>query len=243
MNPSIWSERTAVCITGELRTFLEPQVQYGFKHHFHYPSYDYFLSSDTYVPPDDFRLEIFIRNQTVITEKPIQNLNCSYGRSYFTLARRLLSCQKMIQHEEMEYFIEYMFFIHARTDVFFVDFISHPNNHVTSHNIALNENFLSMSTKENSHLLMEKPMLLFKTCTTRPRSYACRNESCPFLALTTYYARRHRVKWSTLDYNICDIRPERYSGVGLLLVNVSNATLQRERDERWRLKCPYFWES
>ena len=243
-------DRVAVCISGLLRTFLEPHLQHGYARMLHRPGYEYFLSADADVDLHDDRLQIAIRNQSKTHFARYPHVfrcdNESTGRhrqpNRFLMAARLLPCNSMLRHAELVDNRNFTFLLRTRPDQLFVLRFPHvaalyaEQSHGRA--LLLMDDLIAIAPRRYAEVLYLMPTKAYKSCASvEAWSHTC-NQSldsarvqtllkcppctpCNEMALITYYASP-RVTWSSLRFgNPCALRLERYSSAGNLSVLVS----------------------
>jgi hypothetical protein len=141
--------RTAVCITGPRSTFLEKAVQDTLMYNFHYPEYEYFLSTDAEVEPNDPRVAVKLAGIFADNGSPVSVVHpeeaCANVEQYnkvhrYPMVSRFVPCYDMIlQHEQQHGFI---FDLVARvgTDLVYVERL--PSLHELFASLALTNDLL-----------------------------------------------------------------------------------------------------
>ena len=184
------STNVAVCISGLLRTFLEPHVQENFVAHLHWPGYKYFLASDRVVDQNDDRLKIPLRNQTqlrlhvgrhIIHNKtcPSPNMTSRHRQiNQINMATRLQSCMSMLLHEEARWSTQHHFVFRVRPDCLFLVRLPHAavihQRESHGHELLLLDDLLAIAPRRYAAAIYTVPNAVFSSCVTVDAwRYAC----------------------------------------------------------------------
>jgi len=120
-------ERVAVCLSGQLRTFLDDDVQAGFAEYFHRPGYEYFISTDEDVDLSKSSIGRYVQSVTVNNTGPDHELmkKCPTGtlmhRFLLPMVSRYVACHNEITALEHKKGIRYDYVLRARPDHLFLD--------------------------------------------------------------------------------------------------------------------------
>jgi len=127
--------RVAVCLSGAMRTFLDPDVQQSMLAWMHKPGYEYFCSFDKPVSNTSWQrvlLKPIIGVHVEAGEKGWKNMTCrcplgtNMHRHYYPMAHRLLGCRKEILAAERRGKFLYAYILRARPDHLFLRMWWHP---------------------------------------------------------------------------------------------------------------------
>lgn len=258
--------RVAVCISGLLRTFLEPQLQRGYAHMLHRPGYEYFLSSEATVDIHDARLQIVIRNQSSMhfgRYFPHRCNNVSTGRhrhiNRVAMATRLVACNSMLRHAELVDGHQFTFLLRTRPDQLFVlrfpPVVKLYAEQSRGRELLLFDDWLAIAPRPFAEVLYLTPQVAFTTCASvEAWSHTCNRSldlaqvrqllrcppctPCNEMALITYFATP-RLTWRTLEIEdqFCALRLERFSFAGNRSVTVSEVKYEAEAQQLRRHNC------
>lgn len=201
----------AVCMSGQLRTFLEPEVQIGYSERLHRDGYEYFLSTDQYISFQDPRLRVKLQSIYVSESAPLPRTECppytTNHRFNLPMATRLSHCYTLIQAEESKRAIRYSFVLRARPDLAFPQRVP-PLDQVFAASategakLALADDLLGLAAREDAATLFLVPSIAYSLCAGDVEwSHACKRPvvikrlqhdvpCCPMNLITFFGASR-----------------------------------------------------
>ncbi|KAJ1462716.1 hypothetical protein M885DRAFT_610749 [Pelagophyceae sp. CCMP2097] len=183
----------AVCVSGQLRTFLDPVLQFTWLTNFHAEGYEYFLSTDQPVDASELMIGPVKRSYVDVGDfppttvaDPLGKVRCAAtgGRAAnlknYGQVMRYVPCWRLIISEESDRGARYDYVLRTRTDVVFYarfpDFSTEPSFvHFTKEKDGLFfDDHLSLARRENMHTILINPSLMYHECHDRERwSRAC----------------------------------------------------------------------
>lgn len=194
------THRTAVCIAGAIRTFLDPEVQESFVARLHQPGYDYFVVSDVPYPAaraSDIRiapLRAWVYGGITgevdsgrpgglrVGEIPecAKNSCNAHRYLYYAIADRLVECYREIQREEGRRGWRYDTVLKIRPDHYFTHplppvgpTLAHAHPPGTVH---IYDDQIALSRREDAAAILLTPVIVYTTCAGyRDWEIACGN--------------------------------------------------------------------
>lgn len=177
---------TAVCLSGQLRVFLEPAVQDSLVAHLHHQGYEYFVSTDVVLSPHDGRLKVapvvavYTDSGSPLTTDGWRDggnhhgqLTCPRGTAahfyLFPQMVRFVSCHQMIVREETLRKAQYTYVMRTRTDLLFrLPFPAPPvalarQTHKAP-DLVLFDDQLSVAAREHAATILLNPVLAYREC-------------------------------------------------------------------------------
>jgi len=190
----------AVCLSGELRTFLDPHVQHGLSHNLWHHRYDFFLSSDEPVAQGDARLRIRLADVFADARGTMRRAagSCPAGTANdlggFPAALRYVACYRLLLAAEEARGAAYEFVLRTRTDVVFLR--RFPRADVAlqrlggGRDLLLFDDQLALGRRRHAATLLLNPALVYRTCANASEwSLACgRNVSARELGLLSAWS-------------------------------------------------------
>lgn len=163
----------AVCMAGQLRTFLDPEVQIGYSEQLHHKGYEYFLSTDQYISFYDPRLRVKLQSIYVSESARPPTTACpphtTNHRFLLPMASRLSHCYTLIQAEESMRAIRYSFVLRTRPDLAFSQRVL-PLDQVFAASategakLALTDDALGLAAREDAATLFLVPSIAYSLC-------------------------------------------------------------------------------
>jgi len=194
-NVSTTAMPTAVCLSGQLRVFLDPAVQHGLVVNVHRPGYEYFISTDVSLSTDDVRLKvspvmgIYTDDGSPLTvdgwkvggnhHGAVTCHNNSISHFYlFPQMVRFVSCHQMIVQAETRRRAPYAYVMRTRTDLLFRLPFPSPADALArgtdGSDVVLFDDQLSMAAREHAGTILLNPVLAYRECHNAMRwSLAC----------------------------------------------------------------------
>lgn len=179
------SPSVAVCIAGQLRSFLLADVQHGFARHLHRPNHWNFLSADVRVALNDSRLKIPLHGSVVVSSANtlVPPGTCPPGtvnhRFMLPMAERLVGCYGLIQEAEGSSFFVFDLVLRVRPDhLFFRRFpnVARLREAAPRGEILLFDDQLAAATREQAATLCLAPRTAYSTCAgLREWRFACQS--------------------------------------------------------------------
>ena len=178
----------AVCISGQLRTFLDREVQDGFADQLHRSGYEYFLSTDTPLSEADPRLRIRLRAVHSSSEpvaRPVGHCprHTSNHRGLLPMAARLASCFHLMQKEEAERYFSYELVLRLRPDHLFSKRVPpipqlFPDSALDGV-IALADDQVALASRSDAKTMLLVPSISYATCASAEEwAHACTCQGC-----------------------------------------------------------------
>jgi len=187
MSASFSEGLTAVCLSGQLRSFLEPHVQMGLVTHFHHPGYEYIISINERISQADTRLLIKpVVAVYVDSGSPVQTdpwvvpggnhhgeRTCPRGTSshfyLFPQFIRLAACHQLLQTEEARRRMLYAYVVRTRTDLWFVGPVPPPAAALAQRggpptDVLLFDDQLAMAPRAHASTILINPLLVYREC-------------------------------------------------------------------------------
>ncbi|EOD11340.1 hypothetical protein EMIHUDRAFT_214667 [Emiliania huxleyi CCMP1516] len=178
----------AVCISGQLRTFLDREVQDGFADQLHRSGYEYFLSTDAPLNQADYRLRIQLRAVHAASEdvaRPVGHCprHTSNHRFLLPMAARLAACYYLMQKEEAERSFSYELVLRVRPDHIFSKRVP-PVPHLFPGSalegvIALNDDQVALASRSDAKTMLLVPSISYANCASADEwAQACTCQGC-----------------------------------------------------------------
>ena len=181
--------RVSVCISGQLRTFLEPSVQSSLARMLHHGGYEYVLSVDQPIQRNESRLQIGLQAITAqrfawevsATFKhyaaalrtqlvPCASSSSHRHRIFYTLAKRIEPCYAMLEALEKARSIVYDYAMRVRPDHMFLRRVPHVSVLLDAwahgRNVLLMDDQIGVTTRQHAKTLFLAPARVYSSCVT-----------------------------------------------------------------------------
>jgi len=171
----------AVCVTGQMRSFLDPRVQSGFLNNFHKQgSYVYFLSIDERLTVGDARIQI-PSVQKVFTDagggrvtvksQPGEG-DCPLGTKMhlfmFPYVMRFVPCYHAMKEYERLNSIQFTHVTRVRPDTLFLKPFPHVKemleNHGRGKDMLLFDDQFGITSRRYARILLVAPSMAYRAC-------------------------------------------------------------------------------
>eukprot|EP00746_Dinoflagellata_sp_MGD_P119143 gnl/MRDRNA2_/MRDRNA2_55096_c0_seq1.p1 gnl/MRDRNA2_/MRDRNA2_55096_c0~~gnl/MRDRNA2_/MRDRNA2_55096_c0_seq1.p1 ORF type:complete len:669 (-),score=67.25 gnl/MRDRNA2_/MRDRNA2_55096_c0_seq1:4-2010(-) len=182
--PLLLAPRVAVCLSGQLRTFLDEQVQQGFANNVHRDGYEYFLSVDENVDLEHASLKDFVRAVRV-EANPAESITtpCPEGkcmhRYNLPFVSRFVACFEDIENHEKAEGFQYDYFLRMRPDMLVNNPFPHPQDLMPTYgkDIVLFDDQMAMANRQGARDMFLNPVKAYKECyDAKAWSVACHVE-------------------------------------------------------------------
>lgn len=181
--------RVSVCISGQLRTFLEPSVQSSLARMLHHGGYEYVLSVDQPIQRNESRLQIglqaitaqrfawevsatFKRYAAALRTQlvPCASSSSHRHRIFYTLAKRIEPCYAMLEALEKARSIVYDYAMRVRPDHMFLRRVPHVSVLLDAwahgRNVLLMDDQIGVTTRQHAKTLFLAPARVYSSCAT-----------------------------------------------------------------------------
>ncbi len=170
---------TCVCISGQLRSFFQQNVQSSFSLYFHTKGYEYFISGDQYFGKNDSRVYINpIRKITVVKSNRISKQCTNNTKGQFHLyiqALRISMCYENMIEQEKVSGINYRYTIRIRPDILWLK--NFPQLSLNKNTIIMTHDLITISNRNLSKVILYYPKIAYSMCADFPTwNYACRKK-------------------------------------------------------------------
>ena len=176
---------TAVCIAGQLRTFLQPVVQEAFVSQVHHASYEYYVSVNEDRPnvsttvlrvapivawtrvPRGFRGPLGNAEDNFRDSSKCPPHTCNPGLPLLPIAHRLAACHHSMQREEARRRVPYAFVLRIRPDHLFLAALPHPAALLAGQpagHILLWDDQIAVARREVATTVLLTPQIVYTTC-------------------------------------------------------------------------------
>jgi len=164
----------AVCLAGNIRTFLYDKVQEGLINNFHHEGFEYFLSFEASVGNASYPLKPYVRNSTFGTWPPRLGYGppCQRGKTImhkFLLlyVMRFEHCSTMIKAEEKKRRFQYTYIIRTRPDIWFKNPMPAVDGMMKWRNgkdVAMCDDVFAISNRSLLPVVLEYPRQAYGEC-------------------------------------------------------------------------------
>ena len=177
---------TAVCIAGQIRTFLQHEVQHAFVTHFHRTGYEYIVSTNTKRPAAANSLLLApivawvqspagssgalgpaeVYRGTDLDICPVGTCK-AVSRGLLSVAHRLAACYDPLLREEARRRFHYAYIFRVRPDHLFLTRILHPAEFLRglpSGRILLFDDQIAVARRAMATTVLLIPQLVYATC-------------------------------------------------------------------------------
>lgn len=177
--------RVAVCVAGELRSFLTEAVQAGFTERLHHDGYEYFLALDVAVPAKDIRVQP-VRAIVAANLSNPYTASCPRGTSMhrflYPMAARIRLCHSTMTAVEEADGARYDFVLRVRPDHVFLRALPTVYDWFATasrgRDLVLYDDQISLAPRARAHVALLGPELAYARCADAARwTQACSADS------------------------------------------------------------------